>query len=89
MPPDRFGEATGLAWVDLDQRQAGRGQAALEGAVIGAGGLECNPDHLEALEPGDQGGTALGVVVEPTAPAGRVKVHLEGVFGDVDADRLR
>ena len=40
MPADRFGEATGLAGIDLDQRQAGLGQAALEGAVIGAAGLE-------------------------------------------------
>jgi hypothetical protein len=40
MPADRLGEAAGPARIDLDQRQAGRGQAALEGVVIGAGRLE-------------------------------------------------
>ena len=49
MPADGFGEASGLARIDLDQRQAGLGQAALEGVVIGAGRLERDPDHLEAF----------------------------------------
>lgn len=88
MPADRFGEASGLARIDLDQRQPGRGQAALEGVVIGAGGLERDARDHEAFEPGDDGGTALGVVAEPTAPAGRVKMHVESVFGDVHANRL-
>ena len=87
--PRRFGEAPGVARIDLDQRQAGRGQAALEGAVTGAGGLERNPGDPEALQPGDQGGAAPGVVGEPADLAGRVEMHLKRVFGDVDADRLR
>ena len=37
---DGFGEATRLERVDLDQRDAGRSEGALEGVVIGAGGLE-------------------------------------------------
>jgi hypothetical protein len=88
-PADRFGEASRLARIGLDQRQAGLGQRALEGAVIGAGGLERDAGDREAFEPGDQGGTSLGVIGEPADPAGRVEVNLECIFGDVHADRLR
>jgi hypothetical protein len=70
MPADRFGAAPGLAGIDLDQRQAGLGQAALEGAVIGAAGLERDAGDDEAAEPGDQGGPSLGVIGEPADPAG-------------------
>ena len=71
MPAERFGEATGLAGIDLDQWQAGLGQAALEGVVIGAGGLERDAGDREAAEPGDQGGPSPGAVGEPAAlPAG-------------------
>ncbi|MGH6943570.1 MAG: hypothetical protein ACREH6_05050 [Geminicoccaceae bacterium] len=62
--------------------------AALEGVVIGAGGLERDAGDREAFEPGDQGRTALGVVGEPADPAGRVEMSVERVFGDVHADRL-
>jgi hypothetical protein len=89
MTADRFGEASGLAGIDLDQRQAGLGQAALEGAVIGAARLECDAGDAEAAEPGDQGSPSLGVISEPADPAGRMEMNLERVFGDVDADRLR
>jgi hypothetical protein len=89
MLADRFGKAPGLAWIDLDQRQAGLRQTALEGVVIGAGGLERDAGDREAAEPGDQGGTSLGAIGEPAGPAGRVEMNLEAVFGDVHADRLR
>jgi pimeloyl-ACP methyl ester carboxylesterase len=89
MPADRFGEAPGLAGIDLDQRQAGRGQAALEGAVIGAAGLERDAGDDDAAEPGDQGGPSLGVMGEPADPAGGVAMNVERVFGDVHPDRLR
>jgi hypothetical protein len=43
MLADRLGEAPRLAGIDLDQGQTGRGQPALEGVVIGAGGLPLRP----------------------------------------------
>jgi hypothetical protein len=88
MRADRIGEAAGPARIDLDQRQAGRGQAALEGVVIGAGRLERDAGNREAFEPGDQGRTPSGVVGKPANLAGRVEINVERVFGDVHADRL-
>ena len=88
MSADRFGEAAGLARIDLDQRQAGLGQAALEGVVIGAGRLERDAGDHKAFEPGGQGGMPLGVIGEPMDRAGRMEMHVERVFGDVHADRL-
>jgi hypothetical protein len=56
--------------------------------VIAAARLERDAGDREALQPGDQRGPALGVVAEPAPLAGRVKMNLEHVFGDVHADRL-
>jgi hypothetical protein len=41
LPIDSLGKAAATARIDVDQRQAGRGQAALEGVVIGAGVVVC------------------------------------------------
>ncbi len=87
-PADSFGEAPRLARIDLDHRQAPAAERALEGAMIGAGGLEDDARWRMRGEPGGKRRKALGVVGETSGPAVRVKADVKMVFRDVDAGGL-
>ena len=82
----RLGEAPGLAWVDLGHWQAGHGEAAFEGPVIGAGRLEDHPLDPARREPGDEGAMAPGVIGEAFDGVAGIEADVEVVFRDVDTD---
>jgi len=85
---NRLCEATGLAGIDLGQGEAGRKEAALEGAVIRPGRLIDDARDGKSGEPFDQGCEAFAIVGEAAVCAGGMKVDVEGFFRDVDAQRL-
>ena len=85
-PAGRFGEASGLARVDLGERQTSRRQGAFEAPVIGAGRLEDDAADRQLANPVDQGPVPGPLVAEPLCGPVRPAMRLKMVLRDVDAD---
>jgi hypothetical protein len=83
----RFGKATGIARVHLDDGYSGLGQGLFQKAMIWASGLENDPDGRLA-DPTDQRGTAGLVVRELTMFASCRPKAVQNRFRDVDADDI-
>jgi hypothetical protein len=86
--PGCFGEATGLARIDLDHGQSGFGERSFEQAMIGAGGFKDDARELDDAQPSDQGAQALGVIGEASRFRRGGEGDIEPIFGNVDADAL-
>jgi hypothetical protein len=69
-----------MARVDLDHGQSRFGEGSFEQAMIGAGGLEDDPDDFESREPFDQGAMAFGVVGDADGLARGIGGDVEKVF---------
>lgn len=83
-----FGETPGLTRVDLDKCKAGIRQPALEGPVIGAGGLIDNAGAGVPGQPIEQCPVSGLVIGETAACPVADAVGVEMVFRDVDADGI-
>jgi hypothetical protein len=83
----RFGKATGLQRIDLDQRQLAR-QRRLEGPVIGPCRFEDDAGDRRLAEPADQGPEAPGRVLEPPRRLVFQSEDVEMGFRDVDANGM-
>jgi len=82
----RLGEAAGLTGVDLDEGNAGRAQAALEGEMIGTGRLEDDALDRRLRGPLHERPMPALVVGEATARAVGQAMSVEMVFRHIDAD---
>ena len=78
MRADSLGEASGLPRIDLDERQPGLGQAALESAVISPGWFEDDPRHRKVFEPGDEAGESFGGVRQAAGQTGGKHMDIKG-----------
>ena len=84
----RLGEAAGLTGVDLDEGNAGRAQAALEGEMIGTGRLEDDALDRRLREPLHERPMSALVVGEAPARAVGQAMSVEMVFRHIDADGI-
>jgi hypothetical protein len=72
-PAECFGVSPRLARIDLDHRQASGAERALEGTMIGAGGLEDDACWRMRGEPGVEGRKPPDVIAEALCRAVRVR----------------
>ena len=79
-----FREAPRLAWIDLGDRQAVRGQCGFQQAVIGARRLVDEAGDGCLADPADQLGETAGGVRHATGGAVRQAVDVQMILGDID-----
>jgi hypothetical protein len=84
----RLGEAAALTGVDLDEGNAGRAKAALEGEMIGTGRLEDDALDRRLRGPLHERPMPALVVGEATARAVGQAMSAEMVFRHIDPDGI-